>query len=82
MDAKSLYPGLRKEKVAKICDEMLEIAPIEVDSVEYKEIVKYLKVKMSKEDIKCHDINQYLPECYTNKGKPTIKYLNKDVIVV
>ena len=71
-----------KEKGAEICAEILTIAPKEVDSVDYKEEVKYLIVKMSKEDIESYDIHKYLPSIYTNKGKPTIKYLDKDVIVV
>ena len=65
MDAKNLYPSLEKEDVSKICFEMMKDAPMEFESVDWKEVAKNLRVKLSKKEIDKHQIEKYLPVRYT-----------------
>ena len=80
MDATSLYPSLRIGEVCKILEEVIDDAPIKFEEVEYKEIGKYLIVKLTINQIKDHGIEKFLPQRYTNRGKPSVKYLEKDRI--
>ena len=81
MDAVSLYPNLKLEEVLQICLEMVIKSKIKFASVNWKEISKYLRIKMTKEEVMKAGINQFLPVRYTSRGKPSIKYLEHDVII-
>ena len=75
MDAKNLYPSLKIEEVVKIVGEVIDESKITFEDIYYRELAKYLKIKVSKADIKKHKINKFLPKHYTNWGDPTVRYL-------
>ena len=58
----------------------LPISPHRTHTLNQKEICKYLRVKLSKRQAEDKGIDKFLPQRYTNRGKLSIKYLEKDKI--
>ena len=46
--------------------------------VEWKEVAKYLAIKLNSNEAKKFGILKFLPRRYTRRGRPTVKYLRKD----
>lgn len=54
---------------------------LEFEGLNWKEITKYLAIKIDPKEAKENDIEKFLPTRYTDCGKkPTVKYLDSDTI--
>ena len=42
-----MYPRMRKEEIAKISFNMIRKSPVKIKSVKWREIAKYLRIKVS-----------------------------------
>ena len=82
LDANNLYLRLKVEEVTKILDQVIDEAPVKFNNIEYKEVAKYLRIKLIQQEVDDLKIDKFLPKCYTRRGKPTPRYLEKDRIYV
>ena len=82
LDANNLYLSLKVEEVTKILDQVIDEAPVKFNNIEYKEVAKYLRIKLIQQEVDDLKIDKFLPKCYTRRGKLTPRYLEKDRIYV
>ena len=78
MDVKALFPSMEWKEIITAVREMIESSELEIESIEWKELGKYLAVTMSEEQINDEDLRSVIPkrEKETNR-KITVAYLNE-----
>ena len=58
-DVCALFPSMNKEETSIVCGMMMETSDIEVENVDYKEVLLYLRMNQTEVDLE--DLEGFLP---------------------
>ena len=86
MDVDALYPNMDKEDMVQAVEELFMETMVEVEGVQVKELVKYLAVTYTKEELEARGLSNHIPRRTVEvegRGKqaPGIAYLDTDIYV-
>ena len=83
MDAEALYPSIHIEDIMDGIMDIVTSAPIDFKNVNIDEMLKFVVIMYSEEEITQHKLQNVVPLRQVNidgttRGKPTLAYLDSD----
>ena len=62
MDVKALYPSMQRENIVAAVKEKIEMSELEIENVDWREIVKYIAVMVLEEIIEKEGLMDVIPK--------------------
>ena len=84
MDAEALYPSLDRQDITQAIWNLLIDTDHDLRNFDYREIGKYLAVKMTKDDLRKHNVIRCIPRRQVeldgrSRAQPGLPYLDSDM---
>ena len=69
MDIEAMYPNLNKQECFNVIIEETVLADVDCLEINYKELLRYLKLTLTNKEVNDYELNKYLPTRTSNKGR-------------